>query len=427
MLTTLPLSRHTPPAAGGPSRQLYMLLREAPDRAAATAYLQRRLAEAAALPPAWSGGLAGLENWLELRARSRADEFRHYQAARAGGAPRRHFATLAQARRFLCVQAPALLADGAWLHCMLDHWRQPAYLPLVKLYLDYLGQGVPPANHVAQVRQALAVQACGNWQDLDDAGFVQGAIRLALACAGERFLPELLGYQLAVADQPAAQPSLLQELGELGIALPAPPPTDAIVLNALRILPATPAAAAAFLQRLETGHGLGRIGLQTLPATPEDGAPQDEPAAGLQAPAVFAPPAGAAAHGAVANGPAGSGVAGAGAAANGAGAGGVHANGATARPASRASLRGSAAAADDNGAGGPPDAPRAILRHAFPADEHAWETISNDLGLLEAQIAACASKAEAMAMLARHMGPALHHQPLGLMAARVYSQLFALV
>jgi hypothetical protein len=31
-----------------------------------------------------------------------------------------------------------------------------------------------------------------------------------------------------------------------------------------------------------------------------------------------------------------------------------------------------------------------------------------------------------MTMLARHMGPAVHHQPLGLMAARVYSQLFAL-
>lgn len=395
MLTTLPLSRHTPPAAGGPSRQLYMLLREAPDRAAATAYLQRRLAEAAALPPAWSGGLDGLASWLELRARSRAEEFRQYQSARAGGAPRRHFATLAQARRFLCVQAPALLADGAWLHAMLDHWRQPAYLPLVKLYLDYLGQGVPPANHVAQVRQALAVQACGNWQDLDDGGFVQGAIRLALACAGERFLPELLGYQLAVDDQPAAQPAVLQELGELGIALPAPPAADAIVLNALRVLPATPAAAAAFLLRVETGHGLGRIGLQTLPATPEDGAPQDEAVAPPAAAAMLAPPTDATAQSPAPDGAAPK-------------APPVRANGAG----------GSAAAA--------PDTPRAILRHDFPSDEHAWETITSDLGLLEAQIAACASKAKAMAMLARHMGPALHHQPLGLMATRVYSQLFAL-
>ena len=373
MMTTLPLSRSTQAASGGPSQQLYLLLREAPDRAAATAYLQRRLAEAAALPAAWSGGLPELENWLELRGRNRAEEFRHYQQGRQEGAPRRHFATLAQARRFLCVQAPGLLAEGAWLHSALDHWRQPPYMPLVKLYLDYLGKGVPAANHVAQVRQVLAVQACATWQDLEDSGFVQGAIRLALASTGERYLPELLGYQLATPDQPAAQPSILLELAELGIALPPPPPSDTVVLNVLRALHgAAPEDASQLMQRLELGYGLGRIGLQTLPATPEDGAPQDPPVAnGSATPAMFAPPAGDAA----------------------------------------------APAQDD---------PRPILRHRFDGDEHAWETITSDLGLLEAQIAACSGKGEAMTMLARHMGPAVHHQPLGLMAARVYAQLFAL-
>lgn len=373
MMTTLPLSRSTQAATGGPSQQLYLLLREAPDRAAATAYLQRRLAEAAALPAAWNGGLPELENWLELRGRNRAEEFRHYQQGRQEGAPRRHFATLAQARRFLCVQAPGLLAEGAWLHSVLDHWRQAAHMPLVKLYLDYLGKGVPAANHVAQVRQVLAVQACATWQDLEDSGFVQGAIRLALASTGERYLPELLGYQLATPDQPAAQPSILLELAELGIALPPPPPSDTVVLNVLRALHgAAPEDASQLMQRLELGYGLGRIGLQTLPATPEDGAPQDPPVAnGSATPAMFAPPAGDAA----------------------------------------------APAQDD---------PRPILRHRFDGDEHAWETITSDLGLLEAQIAACSGKGEAMTMLARHMGPAVHHQPLGLMAARVYTQLFAL-
>jgi len=382
MMTTLPLSRSAQGTAGGPSQQLYMLLREAPDRAAATAYLQRRLAEAAALPPAWSGELAGLEAWLELRSRNRAEEFRQYQAGRQEGGQRRHFATLAQARRFLCVQAPSLLVEGAWLHVVLDHWRQPAFMPLIKLYLDYLGKGVPGTNHVAQVRQVLAVQGCSNWQDLEDGGFVQGAIRLALASAGERYLPELIGYQLAVADQPAAQPSLLLELAELGIALPPPPASDTIVLNVLRALLGTaePAQVNEFLMRLELGYGLGRIGLQTLPATPEDGAPQDPPVAGAIAAMFAAPPAGV--------GPA------------------VDTD---------AAIEASAE-----------EAPRGILRHHFPDDEHAWETITSELGLLEAQIAACASKAEAMTMLARHMSPAVHHQPLGLMAARVYSQLFAL-
>lgn len=394
MMTTLPLSRSAQPAAGGPSRQLYMLLREAPDRAAATAYLQRRLVEAAALPPAWQGGLAQLEAWLELRQRNNAEEFRQYQAARLDGAPRRHFATLAQARRFLCVQAPSLLAEGAWLHSVLDHWHQPAYMPLVKLYLDYLGKGVPAANHVAQVRQLLAVQACGSWQDQDDNGFVQGAIRLALSSAGEHYLPELLGYQLAVPDQPVARLSLLHELTELGIPLPPPPPSDSMILNVLRAMLGAQEVqdAGHFLQRVELGHALGRIGLQTVPATPEDGAPQDAPAAaGPAIAAMLAAPPGAAAGAAAA----------------------PDAPGRPMRPAAGPAVAGS-------------EAPRAILRHDFPSDEHAWETITNDLGLLEAQIAACGSQAEAMTMLARHMGPAVHHQPLGLMAARVYSQLFVL-
>ncbi|HEY0586022.1 MAG TPA: hypothetical protein VGD52_07825 [Pseudoduganella sp.] len=377
MMTALPLSRSPQSSAAGPSQQLYMLLREAPDRAAASAYLQRRLAEAAALSPAWSGGLPGLEQWLELRSRNRAEEFRQYQLGRQQGAPRRHFATLAQARRFLCVQAPGLLVEGAWLHTVLDHWRQASYMPLVKLYLDYLGKGVAGANHVALVRQVLAVQGCSTWQDLEDSGFVQGAIRLALAGTGERCLPELLGYQLAVADQPAAQPSILLELAELGITLPPPPPSDSTVLDVLRaLLGGDPERAAESLQRLELGYGLGRIGLQTLPATPEDGAPQDPPVAnGAASAAIFDPPAG------------------------------------------------NAVAAETAPA---PAAPRPILRHRFDGDEHAWETITSDLGLLEAQIAACSGKAEAMTMLARHMGPAVHHQPLGLMATRVYSQLFAL-
>jgi len=377
-MTTLPLSRSTQAAVSGPSQLLYMQLREAPDRAAASAYLQRRLDEAAALPPAWSGGLQGLEEWLELRSRNRAEEFRQYQQGRQQGAARRHFATLAQARRFLCVQAPGLLVEGAWLHSVLDHWGQAAYMPLVKIYLDYLGKGIPAANHVAQVRQVLTTHACSTWQDLEDSGFVQGAIRLALAGTGERYLPELLGYQLAVADQPAAQPSILLELAELGIALPPPPPSDTIIIDVLRaLLGAVPENTTECLQRLELGYGLGRIGLQTLPATPEDGAPQDPPVtSGAASPAIFAPPAGS-----------------------------------------------TGAAAE---AGPALEQPRPILRHRFDGDEHAWETITSDLGLLEAQIAACSGKAEAMTMLARHMGPAVHHQPLGLMAARVYSQLFEL-
>ena len=178
------------------------------------------------------------------------------------------------------------------------------------------------------------------------------------------------------------QPSLLLELAELGIALPPPPVSETIVLDVLRALlgAAEPAQVNDFLMRLELGYGLGRIGLQTLPATPEDGAPQDPPVAGAIAAMFAAPPASV----------------------------------------------GAALDTDAAIASNAEEEPRGILRHHFADDEHAWETITSDLGLLEAQIAACASKGEAMTMLARHMSPAVHHQPLGLMAARVYSQLFAL-
>ena len=361
MLTILSPHRGAASASSGPARQLYLMLREAPDRQAAEAWLEQRLADATPLTPDWPAELNALSDWLAQRSRARADAWRQYQAARAAGAARRHFGTLAQARRFLTVQAPALLTDGAWLYSVLDHWRQPLCAPLVELYLAYLGRGIPSANQVAQVRQALAVQACSQWQEGEDSHFLQGANRLALACAGERYLPELLGYQLGAAEQPAAHPAVLQELGELGIALLPPPEAQQAVLMVLHGLLAGMGDAAALLRRVQAGHALARLGSQALPVTPE-GSAQD-PAIGT-APALAPAPA--------------------------------------AEP------------------------PRAILRHDFPPDEHAWEVLANDLSLLEAQIAACASKGEAMSMLARHMAPALHHQPLGLMASRVYSQLFAL-
>jgi len=371
MLTTLPPNGNSILAGVGPSRQLYMQLREAPVRTDASIYLERRLAEAALLPPAWSDGMEGLEAWLDTRARTRWAGLRQYHEARQEGAPRRHFATLAQARRFLSVQAPLLLAEGAWLYHTTDHWRQPHFAPLINLYLGYLGKGVPAHNCVGRLRQTLAAQGCGQAGDLEDGHYVQGAIRLALSCAGELFLPEVLGYQLGAAEQATAHPAVLQELAELGIGLQQPPAADDAVLLTLRALLRSNSDSASMLQRVERGYALNRLGMPALPATPESGAPQDAPVAATAA-VLTTPPA---------------------------------------QPAP------------------PPvesEGPRPVLRHAFPADEHAWETISSDLGLLEAQIANCSSKGEAMAVLVRHMGPASHHQPLGLMATRIYAQLFAL-
>jgi hypothetical protein len=68
--------------------------------------------------------------------------------------------------------------------------------------------------------------------------------------------------------------------------------------------------------------------------------------------------------------------------------------------------------------------PRGVIRHLFPADEHAWETIGCELRLLEAQLAATGSKDEAMAMLVGLMAPGRHHASAGLMATRVFNRLY---
>ena len=70
-------------------------------------------------------------------------------------------------------------------------------------------------------------------------------------------------------------------------------------------------------------------------------------------------------------------------------------------------------------------AARGIIRHRFPDDEHGWEALANELSLLEARVVASNSKDEAIAMLAALMGPATHHASTGLMATRMFSQLFA--
>jgi hypothetical protein len=69
---------------------------------------------------------------------------------------------------------------------------------------------------------------------------------------------------------------------------------------------------------------------------------------------------------------------------------------------------------------------RPLIRHEFPDDEHAWEAIDSELRLLEARLASSESKEEAMQILARLMTPGEQHTPVGLMAARIFSQLFRL-
>lgn len=158
-----------------------------------------------------------VEQWMLQRAASAGDAYQTYLSARKEGAPRRYFRNRAHALYFLQAAAPTKLVDGAWLYGLLPHWRDVALHGLIRTYLEELGDGVAEQNHVALYRRLLAVHGCGQWQHLDDAHFVQGAIQLSLASEAAHFLPELIGYNLGYEQLPLHLMITSYELNELGI------------------------------------------------------------------------------------------------------------------------------------------------------------------------------------------------------------------
>jgi hypothetical protein len=64
---------------------------------------------------------------------------------------------------------------------------------------------------------------------------------------------------------------------------------------------------------------------------------------------------------------------------------------------------------------------RGLIRRHTGADA---QDTGNELRVLEQQVAASSGKQEAMALLARLLSPEVHHTTVGLMATRMYTQLF---
>ena len=359
------------------ARQLYLLLREGNERQQALAFLERSLADVAALASGLPADAGDWREWLEQRGRENEAAQQRYKDARSAGAPRRYFASRPEARRFLSHAAPALLAEGAWLYGLLHHWDLEALQPLVRIYLDYVGQGIPDRNRVLRARQLLTVQGCVHWQEQAEEHFIQGALRLALACCGDVMLPELLGYQLGISTQPLYRPSVSDELRELGIAcylLTPPIAADEAAIDCLEHLLPLMQDQADFLRRVERGYRLHRLGAEPVAAARDHDA---DPAAAAVLPVAPALPE-------------------------------------TDVP-----------TPDESMVRQHDHVPRAVIRHTFPEDEHAWEAIDNELVLLEAQIAASETQEEAMTLLADRLAPSQHHQPLGLMAGRLFTQLYS--
>ena len=181
-------------------------------------YLVERLQEACdladELPP------EGLPSgpWLSRRLEEVGDAYRRYLDARTAGRPRRFFSNRAHALYFLRGVAPTKLVDGAWLHGLLRRWRDPQFLPLIRTYLEELGDGSPDLNHVVLYRNLLASVGCEDWEGgRAQADYVQGAIQLALAFHADEFLPEVIGFNLGYEQLPLHLLITAHELDELGI------------------------------------------------------------------------------------------------------------------------------------------------------------------------------------------------------------------
>lgn len=266
----------------GPLRSLYTGLLEEPLsnelRAQAADFLDRQLQELQAQtdncdlphdPAHWQA-------WLEQRNASVGEAFQEYRQQRQAGAPRRYFRHRAHALHFLRSVAPTKLVDGAWLHGLLRHWRDPAYAGLIRIYLEELGGGRPDKNHVLLYRQLLASQDCADQQDLDDTCYQQGAIQLALGWLADDYLPELIGFNLGYEQLPLHLPISAFELAELGLdpyyfTLHVTVDNAAsgharMALESIRGLIPAGAEAEAFMRRLRLGYRLNDQGPGTLDA-----------------------------------------------------------------------------------------------------------------------------------------------------------------
>jgi hypothetical protein len=207
------------PAGTLDSKALYFALLDNPAEHVdeARAYLRAQLEATRAEPDEMPDAPWQLSGWIQGRSEAVGLSYREYLAARKNGAARRYFTNKAHALYFLKGAAPTKLVDGAWLYGMLPRWENPDFYPLIKTYLEELGDGVPDKNHVTLYRRLLAAHGCEHWEGLGDDYFVQGAIQLALAYCGDEFLAEVVGYNLGYEQLPLHLLITSYELNELGI------------------------------------------------------------------------------------------------------------------------------------------------------------------------------------------------------------------
>jgi hypothetical protein len=205
----------------GTARQVYFDLLDdggtSGQNAASRTFLEAQLDATRALTADLPADMRAIAAWIDHNNEQVGHQYRAYLAERHAGAPRRYFTAKSHALHFLKSVAPTKLVDGAWLYGLLPHWRDARFTPLIRIYLEELGEGVPDKNHVLLYKQLLAAHDCGQWQDLDDNHFIQGAIQLSLAAHAGDFLPEVIGFNLGYEQLPLHLLIAAYELNELGI------------------------------------------------------------------------------------------------------------------------------------------------------------------------------------------------------------------
>ncbi len=218
-------------------------------------------------------GIDSISAWIEHNNEQVGQQYRQYLDARKSGAARRFFTTKAHALNFLRCVAPTKLVDGAWLYGFTRQWDDARFSALTRIYLEELGEGMPDKNHVTLYKKLLSDNQCGQWEDLPEQHFIQGAIQLALGYNTEEFMPEAIGFNLGYEQLPLHLLITAYELNELGID-PYYFTLHVTVDNASTgharqslqaLMDSTPIAVdrQAFMQRVVDGYKLNQLGLCT--------------------------------------------------------------------------------------------------------------------------------------------------------------------
>lgn len=158
-----------------------------------------------------------LPQWLQQSTERTGYAYQQYLKSRKQGAPRRFFANKSEALLFLQRVEPTKRVDGAWLYGTLHSWHDANCEQLIRTYLDELGNGVGPQNHVLLYQQLMSKLGIPVSNQLPDNYYQQGCIQLALGILGQDYLPEVIGFNLGYEQLPLHLLITTYELDELGI------------------------------------------------------------------------------------------------------------------------------------------------------------------------------------------------------------------